>query len=186
MSEKQADDKEPDMTPKKHNHGCGVGISPCFCFAKEPGVNPLTGHKRSIQNLRPNRNGRTPGSKNKVKNALTRMQKDPVQELITIAMLLRTDPPESQRKALEVEKKIWEGLLEYELAKKKPSTKEEKDPEESKKAAEVTFDLLKELENENVDTRTTGTSNKTRVDDRKPGLETETSSEEDLQDNQGQ
>lgn len=114
---------------------------------KEYGVNPLTGHKMRVDNLRPNRKGRPAGVKNKTKTALDRMKKDPAQELIVIAQLLRTCPPEDQRKALESEMKIWMELLEYQKAKKK-AVNEKAAPEASKKAAEATFDLLKELENE--------------------------------------
>lgn len=149
---------------------------------KERGVNPLTGRKYNIPS---NPGGRPKGSKNRVKTALDKTGKDPVMELIKIAELLNGNPLEPQRKALEAATKIWMELLEYKQAKKKATTKEDA-PEASKQAAEAAFDLLKELENDNANTGTKGTSNKTGVADGQSSLEAETSSEEDLQDGQGQ
>lgn len=151
---------------------------------KEPGVNRLTGHKM-VYKTPSNPGGRPKGSKNQVKTALDRLKKDPIFELIKIAELLNANPPEHQRKALEAATKIWMELLEYKQAKKKATTKEDA-PEASKQAAEATFDLLKELENEHADTGPKGTSDKTGLVNGQPSLETETGSEEDLQDGQGQ
>lgn len=115
---------------------------------KQPGVNRLTGRKYNVPT---NPGGRPKGSKNRVKTALDRTGKDPVMELIKIAELLNGNPLEQQRKALEAATKIWMELLEYKQAKKKATTKEDA-PEASKQAAEATFDLLKELENDNANT----------------------------------
>lgn len=153
---------------------------------KEPGVNPLTGHRRKIENLRPNRKGRTPGAKNKIKTALDRTNKDPILELIIIAQMLRICTDDNRRRALESEMKIWMELLEYKQAKKKATTKEQNAPEASKAAAEATFDLLKELENEHADTGPKGTSDKTGLVNRQSSLEVKAGTEEDLQDSQGQ
>lgn len=152
---------------------------------KQPGVNRLTGHKRNIPT---NLGGRPKGSKNRVKDALDKQQRDPVLELVKISDLLRGNPPEHQRKALEADMKIWMELLEYKQAKKKASPKGNEDrPEASKEAAEATFDLLKELEKEtDVNPGATRTSNTPSVADGKLDIQVEAGSEEDLQDDQGQ
>ncbi len=149
---------------------------------KEPGVNPLTGRKASIQNLRPNRNGRPKGALGKKATALDRTRKDPALELITIAQLLRTNPPESQRKALESEMKIWMELLEYQKAKKKPLMTDDK--KEPKQVVLQATNLLEELENEHADTGSKGTSNKASLDSGPTDLQAEAGSEEDLSDSQ--
>jgi len=154
-------------------------------ISKEPEISPLTGRKREFPHA--NLTGRPKGVKNKPKTVFDRFRKDPAEELIKIAALLRTCPLEYQRKALEAEMKIWMELLEYQKAKRKPVTEKEQKQEESKKAADVAFNLLKELEKEtDAHTGTTGTSNPTSVDSGKSDLQAETSPEKDLQDGNGE
>ncbi len=146
---------------------------------REKGVNPLTGQKFNISNLRPSRTGRKPGAKNKVKDAFDTRGKDPILELITISELLRTSPPEPQRKALELEMKIWMELLEYKKAKKKPAKEDKASPAGSKASADATFNLLEELEKD-ANAGTTTESNPSGMVNGPINVEAEASPEEDL------
>jgi hypothetical protein len=162
---------------------------------KERNTNALTGRKYAP--LPPGKASNSPKHK---KSTLDRLEKNPTAELVRIANALRilsettvssesTFSLEGQRKALESEMKIWMELLQYKEPKKRAVTGPlvPKTPQGSKKAAEATLDLMKELEKDFEDDA--GTERKgdiSGVETGKADLQAETGATEDLQDDKGQ